>query len=463
MTKTVDNDPSVMQIASPAALSQVTVVEEPETAESVHAGASFDGLRKQRLKRTPLIGSLLFGIAALAFFIIGMTKPAMMYFDEPYFVPEATAFALGRPNPHPIVPTLAKPPLGKYMMSFGIRAAGDNPFGWRIGGAICGALTLVAIYLWTYLLLQDAGLAALAATLTLFNNFLFVMSRIAMMDAYLVVLLMWSVVAYTAAFVLEVGPIVRRLLVVCAGVLVGFAGACKWNAVDTLAVFLLVGFGLPLVRRLSFVATDSSFRKWVANAEQIGRGAFLLGLIVAPFLSYALTFWSLCRLLHRPLSFHELVSMNAAIWHFNSTTVSNRAITLAWYLWPLNLKPTRALSYLVGNPVVTWGGLVALALCIRQAWKSIGIPEALVLLLFLSNYLQWAVTPEKGLFYYYYYPAVMILGVAIAVALRNLPSHVFGVRIGFIVGLLAIVVFVWCFPRMAHLDSPWDCALGCWV
>jgi hypothetical protein len=56
----------------------------------------------------------------------------------------------------------------------------------------------------------------------------------------------------------------------------------------------------------------------------------------------------------------------------------------------------------------------------------------------------------------------MILGVAIAVAARSLPPRVFGLRISLLLLVAAIAIFVWCYPRMAHLDTPWDCALGCW-
>jgi len=116
----------------------------------------------------------------------------------------------------------------------------------------------------------------------------------------------------------------------------------------------------------------------------------------------------------------------------------------------------------VGNPVVAWGGLAALVFCLRRIWKTVDLPEGLVVLLFAANFFQWAVTPEKGLLYYYYYPAVMILGVAIAVALRSLPRTNFRVRVSLIVLVIAAAVFLWCYPRMAHLEAPWDCALGCW-
>lgn len=406
--------------------------------------------------------AIIFGLAALTLLLIGIGRPAMMFYDEGYYVPEARALIQGTPNPNPYAPALAKPPLGKLIMAIGMKAAGDNPFGWRIAGAVSGALALVAVYLWTYLLLQDSRLASLAAGLTLFNNFLFVMSRVGMMDAFLMVFLMWSLVTYTAALVLDVGVGTRRLLFALSGVLVGLAGACKWNAIDTLAVFFLVSFALPWVARRPSADSNSSLSGYAHNIKQIAVPTLLIGLVVSPIASYSLAYWPLCRILHRPFNVRELVAMNIFIWHYHSTTIANKAITLAWYSWPLNLSPQRGLSYLVGNPVITLGGFVALAFCLRRLWKEITLSEGLVFLLFAANYLQWAVTPEKGLVYYYYYPCMMILGVTIAVAMRGLPARVFGLRISLLLLVAAATFFTWCYPQMAHLEAPYDCALGCW-
>jgi dolichyl-phosphate-mannose-protein mannosyltransferase len=404
----------------------------------------------------------MFGLAALALLLPGIGTPKKMYFDEAYFVPEARAFIQDKPNPAPDAPPLAKPPLGRLIIALGMQAAGDNPFGWRIAGVICGAFTVVAVYLWAYLLLQDSSLATLAAGLALFNNFLFVMSRIATVDVFLLFFLMWSLVAYTAAITLDVGPGLRRVLFCSAGVLVGLAGACKWNAIDTLGVFFLVTFALLWPLRRAAANSVSSLSPYGRNVKQIGLPVILIGLILGPIASYSLAFWPVCRSVHRPFSVHELAVMNIFMWHFNRTTVVNAFLVSPWYSWPLNLSPMRVLSYLVGNPVVTWSGLVALALCLRRFWTSDTLPKGLVLLLFSANFFQWAVTPQKGLYYYYYYPCVIILGVGISVALRNRPPRVFGMRISFLVLAAAAIFFVRCYPQMAHLEAPWDCTFGCW-
>jgi len=65
---------------------------------------------KARTCPHPLIMAMMFGLAALALLLPGIGTPPRMYFDEPYFVPEARAFIQGKPNPTPDAPPLAKPP-----------------------------------------------------------------------------------------------------------------------------------------------------------------------------------------------------------------------------------------------------------------------------------------------------------------------------------------------------------------
>jgi dolichyl-phosphate-mannose--protein O-mannosyl transferase len=399
---------------------------------------------------------LIFAIA-LPFFLAGIGNLARLYYDEGYYVPAARAFLANAPNPNP-----EAPPLGKLLVAVGLKIVGDNPLGWRIASAVCGSLTLVAVFYWCYLLSGSYRIACIAAALTFFNNFLFVMSRVAMMDVFLVFFVLWGLVAYTAALELDLEPARRRYLVVLSGISIGLAGACKWNAVDTLAVLLLASFALFWISESPVTRRSTSVVRYAGNIRQIGIPTLILALFVAPIISYSLTFWPLCRSLHLPFGMHQLVAMNVFIWRFHVEVPGNRYIASAWFSWPFNVHPQRALSYLVGNPVVMWGGVVALLFCFRRFWKFLGVSEGLVVLLYVANLLQWAVTPARSTFYYYYYPAAMVLGVAIALALQNLPRRVFGVRISLLVVMAAALVFLWCYPRMAHLEAPWDCALGCW-
>jgi dolichyl-phosphate-mannose-protein mannosyltransferase len=411
----------------------------------------------RRLLRNPILVSLMLALACFFLYRAGIANPPQVFYDEAYYVPAARAMLTNQPNPDP-----QAPPLGKLLIAAGIDTLGDNALGWRMPSAICGALTISAVFAWTYVLLDDLGLALIAAALAFFSNFTFVMSRVAMMDASLVAFLMWSLVAYTAAHRPEMSAARRRMLMCCAGTLVGLAGACKWNAVDTLAVMLCVSFGLPWLAKRMKPGAQGSLAQYARALQQIGIPWLLLALLVCPIASYALTFWPLCHSLHLPFEMHRIVEMNRYIWRWHRTVLGNRAIISAWYTWPFKTVPQRGLSDLLGNPVVMWGGLVALIYCVWRLKKSFDLPEALAALLYMANLLQWAVTPMNGVAYYYYYPAAMILCVALAVSLRSAPERVFGVRISLVLLSGAGAVFLWYIPRMAHLESPWDCVLGCW-
>jgi dolichyl-phosphate-mannose-protein mannosyltransferase len=414
-------------------------------------------LVRHGILRNPVFGALLIFVVAWPLFFAGIRAPAQPYYDEGFYVASGKAFLSGESNPN-----RGSPPLGQMLIAAGIHEFGDNPLGWRIAGTVFGALTLSAVFLWTYLLTCELRIAAIAAALTLFNNFLFVMSRLAMLDVFLVCFIFWGLVAYTAALELNVGTGKRRILLCCAGVSLGLAAGSKVNAADTLAVLVLVSAVLLWISKRFTADPRVPLRRYAQNLRQAGFSSVVLGLLSAPLITYSLVFLPLFRSLHLTFGIRQLADINVFMWHFKTSAVCNAAISSSWYTWPFHLSPQRALSYLLGNPVVMWGGVAALLVSLRRIWLSLAVPETLLLLLYAANLLQWSITPMKATFYYYYFPAAMFLGVALAVTLHRLPDKVFGIRVSLLVVIAAALIFVWCYPRMAHLDAPWDCSLGCW-
>jgi len=67
----------------------------------------------------------------------------------------------------------------------------------------------------------------------------------------------FGLLVYTAALELDLSATSRRILLCCAGVLLGLAGACKWNAVDTLAVLLVASLALYWMADRSIVEARS--------------------------------------------------------------------------------------------------------------------------------------------------------------------------------------------------------------
>lgn len=400
-----------------------------------------------------LLTALLLGSGSFLFFLAGISNPPSAIFDERSYVDAGSAILSGAPDPIPVVP-----PLGKLLIASGIRLAGNNPLGWRLPSALFGALALAGIFLFLELLLGDYSLALAGSFLALLNNFLYVLSRTAMVDVYIVSFAVWGLLAFLAALKFDhLGGFARRALLAFSGILLGFAVASKWNGVDELAVVILLGAILLLLPRK---ASQTEFNQYSENLRKAGIPWFAVSFLVLPVLAYASTFWLLDLNLHIAFSPARFVYANYWIWRVHSTEVGNIGLNVPWYKWPLKVQPTRALSYLVGNWYVMWAGLVALLYCFRRFARN--LPETLVVSLYVVNMLQWAVTPQHSLFYYYYFCPAIFLGIAIPVALHRLPESYFGVRLSVVSLLPAFCVFVYCFAQMAHLGVPYDSMLGYW-
>src|SRR6266699_2538106 len=121
------------------------------------------------------------------------------------------------------------------------------------------------------------------------------------------------------------------------------------------------------------------------------RMILLLGLLVGPITSYILTYWPLCRILHRPYGVHELMAMHRFIWHISTTNVCNPFISSAWYTWPLNTSPQRAFlsSWQSRCHVGRLGSTDLLSVALLENCR---LARGLLLLLFAANFLQWAAT-----------------------------------------------------------------------
>jgi dolichyl-phosphate-mannose--protein O-mannosyl transferase len=262
---------------------------------------------------------------------------------------------------------------------------------------------------------------------------------------------------------LDTGIYWRRALVAISGMMFGFAGACKWTAVNTFGAVVLITVLLLLAGRFAGESAGGNLKRQIRNLQSIGVPALGFAFLLLPAVTYSCALIPIFVTTHTPFSLGELVSIQIRMLTLSKGVTGNNLLYSPWYRWPLMASPMRGLSYLLGNVVVMWGGVLAVAICCWRLFKSTALAESFVVLLYVLNLLQWAVTPRPVTYYYYYYPSAMFLGTALAVALRRTQRpQIFGVRLTVILPVLAALVFLYCYPRMAHLDAPWDCMFGCW-
>ena len=351
-----------------------------------------------------------------------MTTPEKFYFDEVHYVPAARQM-LEPVMPRPMLNPM-HPPLAKQLIALSIRIFGDVPLGWRYPGVLFGSLAIVAMYLCGLALFAAQGPAIATALLAFFNQMLFVQSRIAMLDIFALTFGLLAIAAFMHGF-RKVRP--HRWFAL-AGLAFGLAAACKWSGLFALAVCIAIVAVIRLMQswRTQFAASDPDdwYRPelWPDFRFVHFAGCFVL----VPVVVYLATFVPLYG-----LSLPDLLEAQRRIFGDNTTTaIAGHTYMSAWPSWPFLLRPVWylfdkiaedriAAVVFLGNPVVLWAVLPALAVCLRDWIVTRRADAFLILSFYFGPYLAWALLPRTLGFLYYYLPAATFASLALVYVLRR--------------------------------------------
>jgi dolichyl-phosphate-mannose-protein mannosyltransferase len=371
--------------------------------------------------RSAAIAAVIFVVAHLAL-LVGVTTPEKFYFDEVHYVPAARQM-LEPVMPRPMLNPM-HPPLAKQLIALSIRIFGDVPLGWRYPGVLFGSLAIVAMYLCGLALFAAQGPAIATALLAFFNQMVFVQSRIAMLDIFALTFGLLAIAAFMHGF-RKVRP--HRWFAL-AGLAFGLAAACKWSGLFALAVCIAIVAVIRLMQswRTQFAASDPDdwYRPelWPDFRFVHFAGCFVL----VPVVVYLATFVPLYG-----LSLPDLLEAQRRIFGDNTTTaIAGHTYMSAWPSWPFLLRPVWylfdkiaedriAAVVFLGNPVVLWAVLPALAVCLRDWIVTRRADAFLILSFYFGPYLAWALLPRTLGFLYYYLPAATFASLALVYVLRR--------------------------------------------
>ena len=372
-------------------------------------------------RRCLAICAVVFVLAHVAL-LIGLSTPDKFVFDEFHYVPAARQL-LQPVLPQPLLNPM-HPPLAKQFIALSIRVFGDNGFGWRYPGALFGALAIVAVYLCGLVLFAAQGPAIAAALIAFFNQMLFVQARTAMLDIFALSFGLFAIAAFMRGF-REERP---HLWFTLAGIGFGLSAACKWNGFFPLLVSLLIVAVVRLLQgwgtRFADPGPDDWYRPdlWPDFKWYHATGCFL----IVPALVYFATFVPL----YGP-SPSDIMEAQRRIFADNTTTaIAGHTYQSAWPTWPLLVRPVWylfdkaaegriAAIVFLGNPLVLWPALLALAICLRDFIARRSADAFLILAFYAGTYLAWALLPRSLAFLYYYLPAATLASLALVYALTR--------------------------------------------
>ena len=412
-------------------------------------------------------------IEILLFFLLALSiglklyrldNPKSYYFDEIYYAFTAQEMAkgnragweIGHTAPQGFAYEWSHPHLGKELSAIGILIFGDNAFGWRFFQAIFGGFGTLFIYLLGKELFQSKRAGLIAAFLFTFESFIFVLSRIAMVDIFLM-----SFILVASLFLVKFANTKKDIFLVLTGVFCGAAISVKWSGIYALEFLTASSFLLIFYRE--------------AYSEIKKKGSFyfqLLKIIPKIFLVFVIIPFAVYLASYIPFflygnSFNDFISLQNNMYGYHKGLTATHPYQSSWWKWPLLLRSVylylgsgekeSAHIYAIGNPFIWWSGCVFLILSVVQVIRKELPALAFVTLSVLAYWLPWALSPRKLVFLYHFLPSLPFVILIIAYFLDLLWTKSYYGRAFVLVYLaIALGMFIYFYPILAAIPVPND-------
>ena len=283
------------------------------------------------------------------------------------------------------------PPLGKWLIGLGIKIFGNNEFGWRISSAIFGVLSIFLIYLIVKKLFASESLALGAAFLLSFDGLNLVMSRVALLDIFLMV------------FILLTFYLLILNKYILSGVAIGCALAVKWSA-----AFVIIALIIFVI-----IEQKNNLRK-LFN--------YLISYTVVPLVVYLIS-WSGWIFTQNGWARQSEGNFLTSLWNnhlqilnFHRELTQSHAYQASPWSWLILGRPTSFFYseagdcgqskcvqeiLAIGTPFLWWSAIFAVAITFGFYITKKDKSSALILLGIAGTYLPWFAFQDRPPFYFY--------------------------------------------------------------
>lgn len=457
----------------------------PDWLSSRDSAFSLAGLQARLVYPNFRLGTTGWLIAAVLTLAAGLLRfwnlahPQELIFDETYYVKDAyslwhfgyerswsddadDAFAAGQAQPGNDASYVVHPPAGKWLIAIGMALFRfDNAFGWRFAAAAAGTLAVLLTFVLAAKLFRSLFLASVAGILLTIEGHHIVMSRVGLLDIFLMLLVLAAFCALIAdrtwgrrRLAAELATKYQRVASgsasaaeredwkrsmtygpwlglrpwrIAAGVLLGVAISVKLSGLAFMAVF-----GLLTVWWDANARKTAGIRRWLPGATVLdGLWAFV-SIVVVGAIAYIGTWagwlatsggyyrnWGAENPSLLPDWLASLIHYHVQATTFHTDLDSTHNYASAAWIWPFAGRPvsfyyrteedgitcaTEQCSAAIldlPNPLIWWAGLLALA-AIFIRWLIVRDWRAgAILAVYVAGQLVWVLWPERTMFFFY--------------------------------------------------------------
>ncbi len=371
-----------------------------------------------------------------------------MYFDEIYHARTALEMI-----EHRNIYEITHPPLGKILISIGIRIFGMVPFGWRFMGTLTGVLMLPVMYILSKRITKRTLFASIATVLFALDFMHFAQTRIATIDSFSVffILLMFLFMFDYTSMNFNQEKLYKTFLPLgLSGIFFGLGASTKWLCLYAGAGLAVLLFYTLYLRYREYEAArlklaDNAAGKYAGFYRNVVDTYYyklfltllfcILMFIVVPLIIYFLSYIPYTKITDNPYDFAKILGNQSYMWNYHShlKTASPHPFASRWYTWIFDIRPVYffqgkgypdgILSSMstFGNPMIWWALVPAvLALVILRTSKvRFGHALTFTAIAGLSNIVPWFFISRET-YIYHYFACVPFVILTITIAMKYL-------------------------------------------
>ena len=373
------------------------------------------------------------------------------------------------------------PPLGKTIISLGIRLFGMNPFGWRFMSAVFGTLLVPIFYIFAKKLFKQTYLAVCTTLFYVLDFMPHALSRISTIDifiAFFIVLMYYFMYQY-CALVSTHAPLKKTLIPLgLSGLFMGFGVATKWTGVyaglGLAALFFMTLWEYYLVPYLH--NQETSDRVIYKNNVFKTIGFCLITFILIPCIIYVLSYIPFIDSAHHTNLITKATLNAKLMFSYHSNLVSTHPYASSWYQWPLMIRPLLysfcmvsdaecSVTNCMGNPLIWWAGFLVM-LYLFNCWLNEKDKKAgFFCISYLAQLIPWMFV-ERTTYIYHYFACCLFMFLSMGYACEKLISKTKkGKNIIFIYFILVTIAFFAFYPIIngAPINRQWAIAWLRWL